>query len=241
MAGTAVLRRLTWQPATIAEVVPETDQTRTLLLDVPGWPGHRAGQHVDVRLTADDGYQATRAYSLAGAPGERPAITVARVAGGEVSPYLVEVAEAGDQVEVRGPIGGYFVWEPMPERRPLLLVAGGSGVVPLRSMLRHRARLGDGTPVRLIYSVRDPGQVIYRDELESGGGEVTFVYTRSAPTDWPEPVGRVDRSQLVRLAWPPAHEPLAYVCGPTAFVEHVAAILTALGYPPTDIRTERYG
>ncbi|YCK34532.1 ferredoxin reductase [Actinomadura sp. ATCC 39365] len=241
MAGTAVLRRLTWQPATIAEVVPEADQTRTLLLDVPDWPGHRAGQHVDVRLTADDGYQATRAYSLAGAPGERPAITVARVAGGEVSPYLVEVAEAGAQVEVRGPIGGYFVWEPMPERRPLLLVAGGSGVVPLRSMLRHRARLGDGTPVRLIYSVRDPGQVIYRDELESAGGEVTFVYTRSAPTDWPEPVGRVDRSQLVRLAWPPAHEPLAYVCGPTAFVEHVAAILTALGYPPTDIRTERYG
>ncbi|MFF0867439.1 ferredoxin reductase [Nonomuraea sp. NPDC003560] len=241
MAGTAVLRRLTWQPATIAEVVPETDQTRTLLLDVPGWPGHRAGQHVDVRLTADDGYQATRAYSLAGAPGERPSITVVRVAGGEVSPYLVEVAEAGDQVEVRGPIGGYFVWEPMPERRPLLLVAGGSGVVPLRSMLRHRARLGDGTPVRLVYSVRDPGQVIYRDELEAAGAEVTFVYTRSAPTDWPEPVGRVDRSQLVRLAWPPAHEPLAYVCGPTAFVEHVAAILTALGYPPTDIRTERYG
>ncbi|GGT28687.1 ferredoxin reductase [Nonomuraea spiralis] len=241
MAGTAVLRRLTWQPATIAEVVPETDQTRTLLLDVPGWPGHRAGQHVDVRLTADDGYQATRAYSLAGAPGERPALTVARVEGGEVSPYLVDVAGPGDQVEVRGPIGGYFVWEPTPERRPLLLVAGGSGVVPLRSMLRHRARLGDGTPVRLLYSARDPGQVVYRDELEAADGEVTFVYTRSAPTDWPEPVGRIDRSQLARLAWPPAHEPLAYVCGPTAFVEHVAQILTALGYPPTDIRTERYG
>ncbi|NUO98223.1 MAG: oxidoreductase [Nonomuraea sp.] len=241
MAGTAVLRRLTWRPATIIEVVTETDQARTLLLDVPGWPGHRAGQHVDVRLTADDGYQATRAYSLATAPGETPALTVVRAPSGEVSPYLVDVAGTGDQVEVRGPIGGYFVWEPTPERRPLLLVAGGSGVVPLRSMLRHRERLRDGTPVRMIYSVRDPGQIIYRDELEAADGEVTFVYTRSAPTDWPEPVGRVDRSQLARLVWPPAHGPVAYVCGPTAFVEHVAQILTILGYPHTDIRTERYG
>jgi len=226
----------------VREVIAETAHAKTLVLDVPGWPGHLAGQHVDVRLTAEDGYQAQRSYSIASEPG-RPtvAITIERLDDGEVSPYLTDALGVGDRVELRGPIGGYFVWEPTPERRPLLLVAGGTGVVPLRSMLRHRERLHDGTPVRLIYSVRDPGQIIYRDELEAADGEVTFVYTRSAPTDWPEPVGRIDRAQLARLAWPPAHAPLAYVCGPTAFVEHVAQILTVLGYPHTDIRTERYG
>ncbi|MEV0582062.1 ferredoxin reductase [Nonomuraea sp. NPDC050310] len=241
MAGTAVFQRLTWLPATVADVVTETPRARTLLLAVPGWPGHRAGQHVDVRLTAPDGYQASRAYSLASAPGEGPALTVVRVEDGEVSPYLVDVASPGDRLEVRGPVGGYFVWEPAPPYRPVLLVGGGSGVVPLRAMLRHRARLGDTTPMRLLYSVRDPASVIYRDELVRQADLVTFHYTRTAPPDAPHAPGRIDRATLERTSRPAAEEPIAYVCGPTGFVEHVAALLLDLGYPAPAIRTERFG
>ncbi|WP_219508914.1 ferredoxin reductase [Nonomuraea ceibae] len=241
MTATPPQPRVNWQAATITGTDAENARTRTLQLQVPGWPGHQAGQHVDVRLTAENGYQATRAYSLAGAPGEDPALTVVRAEGGEVSPYLVDVIQTGDQVELRGPIGGYFVWKPGPRRRPVLLLAGGSGVVPLRAMLRHRARLGDDTPMRLLYSVRSPEQVIYRRELAGQADRVSLLYTRTTPPGWPRPPARLDHTALAGQAWPPEQAPLAYVCGPTTFVEHAAGLLTDLGYTPADVRTERYG
>jgi ferredoxin-NADP reductase len=243
MAGTAVRGRLTWQAATVGSVADETPRVRTLLLEVPGWPGSLAGQHVDVRLTADDGYQAERAYSIASAPGEPLAITVERLDDGEVSPYLTEEARPGDLLEVRGPVGGYFVWEP-GFGGPLLLVAGGSGVVPLRAMLRHRSAVGSRVPVRLLYSSRSLADVIYRSELDalpSGGVAVFPALTRTAPPGWTGYARRVDRQMLAEVAWPAADGPLAYVCGPTSFVESVAAGLVALGYPAGRVRTERFG
>jgi ferredoxin-NADP reductase len=245
MAGTAVRGRLTtWQTATIGAVTDETARVRTLRLEVPGWPGHRAGQHVDIRLTADDGYQAERAYSIASAPGEPLAITVERLDDGEVSPYLTEEVRPGDLLEVRGPIGGYFVWEPSLGA-PLLLAAGGSGVVPLRSMLRLRSRAGSQVPARLLYSSRSLDDVIYRAELDaipaSAGVTVVHTLTRSQPPGWTGYARRVDEQMLADVAWPAAGKPLAYVCGPTSFVEAVAAGLVELGYPPVRIRTERFG
>ena len=174
MAGTEVLRRLTWQVATVEEVVDETPRVRTIVLDVPGWPGHRAGQHLDVRLTAEDGYRAEREYSIASAPGEPLAITVERLEDGEVSPYLTEELRSGDELELRGPIGGYFVWDG-DDGAPLLLLAGGSGVVPLRAMLRHRQRSGSPVPARLLYSARTLDDVIYRRELDAAGDGVQVV------------------------------------------------------------------
>ena len=214
---------------------------RTLVLDVPGWTGHRAGQHVDIRLTAEDGYQATRSYSLASAPGDPPAITVERLDDGEVSPYLVGVAETGDAFEVRGPVGGYFVWN-VADGGPLLLVGGGSGIVPLMSMLRHRAAEASRVPTRLLYSARARDDVIYREELErlAGDGlEATLTLTRDP--DWGGRTGRLDGEALAELAWPPDEAPHVYVCGPTGFVETVAAGLVELGYDPARIRTERFG
>jgi len=256
MAGTAVRGRLTWQTATVAAVMDETPRVRTLLLEMPGWPGRsvgrqRAGQHVDIRLTAEDGYQAERAYSIASAPGEDLAITVERLDDGEVSPYLTEEVRAGDVLEVRGPIGGYFVWE-NGFGGPLLLVAGGSGVVPLRSILRHRARTGSLVPVRLLYSSRNWADVIYRAELDglvSGGVEVVYTLTGSQPPGWRGYARRVDARMLAEVAWPaapspagsPSDGPLAYVCGPTSFVESVAAGLVGLGYPAGRVKTERFG
>ncbi len=242
MAGTAVRGRLTWQSATVGSVTDETPQVRTLLLEVPDWPGHRAGQHVDIRLTADDGYQAERAYSIASAPGEPLAITVERLDEGEVSPYLTEELQPGDSLEVRGPIGGYFVWEPA-FGGPLLLLAGGSGVVPLRSMLRCRASAGSSVPARLLYSSRSFQDVIYRAELDglSGGVEVIHVLTRSQPPGWTGYARRVDQQLLAEVAWPVAQQPLAYVCGPTSFVEAVASGLVGLGYPAERVKTERFG
>ncbi len=242
MAGTAVRGRLTWQSATVGSVTDETPQVRTLLLEVPDWPGHRAGQHVDIRLTADDGYQAERAYSIASAPGEPLAITVERLDDGEVSPYLTEELQPGDSLEVRGPIGGYFVWEPA-FGGPLLLLAGGSGVVPLRSMLRCRASAGSSVPARLLYSSRSFQDVIYRAELDglSGGVEVIHVLTRSQPPGWTGYARRVDQQLLAEVAWPVAQQPLAYVCGPTSFVEAVASGLVGLGYPAERVKTERFG
>jgi len=242
MAGTAVRGRLTWQTATVGSVTDETPTVRTLALEVPGWPGHRAGQHVDIRLTADDGYQAERAYSIASAPGEPLAITVERLDDGEVSPYLTEELRAGDLLEVRGPIGGYFVWEPAVGG-PLLLVAGGSGVVPLRSMLRERASAGSQVPVRLLYSSRSLDDVIYRAELDmaADGVSVFHALTRSQPPGWTGYARRVDAQMLAEVAWPVADGPLAYVCGPTSFVEAVAAGLVGLGYPAGRIKTERFG
>lgn len=242
MARAAVLGRLTWQLATVAAVVEETARTRTIVLDVPGWAGHRAGQHLDVRLTAEDGYRAERAYSIASAPGEPVAITVERLDGGEVSPYLTEVLEPGDAIELRGPVGGYFVWEPA-HGGPLLLVAGGSGIVPLMAMLRERRANGGAVPARLLYSSRSLADVIYRDELSerAGGAEVVHTLTREQPPGWTGYARRVDRAMLEAVAWPAERHALAFVCGPTSFVEVAASELVALGYPPHRVKTERFG
>jgi ferredoxin-NADP reductase len=247
MAGTAVRGRLSWQTATVGAVTRETASTVTLSLSVPDWPGpgaspHRAGQHVDVRLTSDDGYQAERAYSIASAPGEPLAITVERLDDGEVSPYLTEEAQPGDQFEVRGPVGGYFVWE-AESGGPLLLAAGGSGVVPLRAILRHRSRVGSSVPVRLLYSSRSFQDVIYSSELDfpADGVEVIYTLTRSQPRAWQGYARRVDAQMLAEVAWAAAEGPLAYVCGPTSFVESVATGLVGLGYPAGRVKTERFG
>jgi ferredoxin-NADP reductase len=242
MEGTAVRGRLSWQATKVGSVTDETARTRTLRLEVPDWPGHRAGQHLDLRLTADDGYQAERAYSIASAPGEPLAITVERLDDGEVSPYLTEEAQPGDQLEVRGPIGGYFVWEPN-SGGPLLLAAGGSGVVPLRAILRERSRAGSSVPVKLLYSSRSWEDVIYQTELDfpSDGVEVIYTLTRSQPPLWKGYARRVDAQMLAEVAWPAADRPLAYVCGPTSFVESVASGLVGLGYPAGRVKTERFG
>jgi ferredoxin-NADP reductase len=243
MAGTAVRGRLTWQVATVGAVRPETSSVRTIDLDVPDWAGHRAGQHLDIRLTADDGYVAERSYSIASAPGEPVQVTVERLDDGEVSPYLTEELRPGDEIEIRGPIGGYFVWDADEAGTPLLLVAGGSGVVPLRSILRHRERIGATTPTRLLYSARSLADVIYRDELDQhhDGVEVIYTLTRSHPPGWTGHTGRVDAALLTDVAWPVSQDPLTFVCGPTPFVEAVAAGLVGLGYPPGRVKTERFG
>lgn len=242
MARAAVQRRLTWQVANVNDIVDETARVKTIVLDVPDWPGHRAGQHLDVRLTAEDGYRAEREYSIASAPGEPVAITVERLEDGEVSPYLTEELRGGDGLEIRGPIGGHFVWSP-ENGGPLLLVAGGSGVVPLRAMLRHRRRTGSDLPVRLLYSSRTIDDVIYRDELDeaSDGAEVVYTLTREQPPGWTGHARRVDAMLLDEVAWPPEENALAFVCGPTSFVETVADGLVELGYPPQRVKTERFG
>jgi len=230
----------------VVAIRPETATTSTLTLEVPDWPGHRAGQHVDVRLTAPDGYTTQRSYSIASATDSSTVdLTVQGVPDGEVSSYLVGVAMNGDQFELRGPIGGYFVWEPSAVD-PVLLVAGGSGVVPLMAMLRTRAEAGSRVPFRLVYSVRDPDSAIYATELvrrvrDDRGLDVSYVYTRSAPPDHPYPPGRLDAARLAEAGWPAELTPLCYVCGPTGFVEAAADLLVAAGHPAERIRTERYG
>ena len=245
MAGTAVLGRLSWQLATVVDLVDETPRTRSIVLDPPAWPGHRAGQHVDVRLTAEDGYQAERSYSIASAPEDgHLVLTVERLDDGEVSPYLVDELRPGDELELRGPVGGYFVWE-ASLGGPLLLVAGGSGVVPLRAMLRHHRAVGSTVPARLLYSARSFDDVIYRDELttlsDDGEIDVRFTLTRSQPEGWSGYRRRIDRELLAEIAWPAAERPLAYVCGPTAFVETAAQALVGSGHDPGRIKTERFG
>jgi ferredoxin-NADP reductase len=242
VAGTAVLGRLTWLTAAVAATVPETARARTLVLDVPGWSGHRAGQHLDVRLTAEDGYQAQRSYSIASAPGMPLAITVERLEDGEVSPYLVDEVREGDSFELRGPIGGYFVWEPQSaDERPVLLVAGGSGVVPLMAMARTRAASGSGARMRLLYSSRTLDDVIYRDELAGGGFDVVYTLTREQPPGWTGYARRVDDEMLREVAWPVAEEPIVFVCGSTHFVDAAADGLVRLGYDARWVRTERFG
>ncbi|HVG72313.1 MAG TPA: ferredoxin reductase [Vicinamibacterales bacterium] len=238
MAGTALLRGLIWRVATVSAVVDETPRVRTLELEIPGWSGHVAGQHVDVRLTAEDGYRAERPYSLASAPGEAPAITIQRLEDGEVSPYLTEDVRPGDRFEVRGPIGGYFVWRPN-DGGPLFLAAGGSGVVPLRAILRHRRNSMSEVRARLLYSSRTLEDIIYRAELD--GDDVVHTLTRAQPSGWTGYARRVDTGLLREVAWPVEDGPLAFVCGPTSFVETVAAGLIDLGYVPTRIKTERFG
>jgi ferredoxin-NADP reductase len=244
LEGTAVLGRLNWQVAEVAQVRPETDRVKTLALDVQGWTGHRAGQHVDVRLTADDGYQAQRSYSIASAPGgTRVELTVERIDDGEVSPYLTEEAQVGDEFELRGPVGGFFVWDPNPGG-PVLLVGGGSGIVPLMAMVRRRAANEDAVPTRLLYSARSWEDVIYRDELErygkrGDGLEIAYTLTREQPLGWTGYSRRVDRDLLSEVA--PPDLSLTFVCGPTPFVEAVAEALVELGHEPSRIKTERFG
>ena len=242
MARTALRRRLTWQTATVASLTRETASVVTIELDPPDWPGHRAGQHLDLRLTAEDGYTAEREYSIASAPGEPLAITVERLEEGEVSPYLTEELRAGDELDLRGPVGGYFVWEP-GNAGPLMLLAGGSGIAPLRSILRHRLRTGSDVPARLLYSSRTLPDVIYRAELDQrhDGVQVIYTLTRERPPGWTGHTGRIDAALLAQVAWPAEASPLTYVCGPTSFVETAAAGLVGLGYPPERVKTERFG
>lgn len=233
-----------WLVATVAATVPETPNAITLQLDVADWPGHRAGQHVDVRLTAEDGYSAQRSYSIASPPGaERLELTVVRLDDGEVSQYLTTVLDLGDHIELRGPIGGYFVWEPL-DSRPTLLVGGGSGVVPLAAMLRHHVDVDHDGAMHLVCSARTQSDLLYRDELASLVGEhraVTATLTREPPSAWSGRRGRVDAELLADVGWPAAVSPRCYVCGPTPFVETAADALVALGHPATNIRTERFG
>jgi len=242
----AALRgRLSWQLATVVELVEQTRRTKSILLDPPDWTGHRAGQHVDVRLTADDGYQAQRSYSIASAPEDgHLELTVERLDDGEVSPYLVDDLRSGDQLELRGPIGGYFVWE-RSLGGPLLLIGGGSGIVPLRAMLRHHLATASDVPVRMLYSARSLDEVIYREELMRAGAEhavdVRFALTRKQPAGWDGYARRIDRDLIGEVAWPAGDRPLVYICGPTAFVETAAEALVGLGHEPGRVRTERFG
>ena len=240
------LYRTLWRLAEVIEVVVETPRTKSLVLKVSGWEGHKAGQHVDVRLTAPDGYQAQRSYSIASAPeDERLVLTVDRLDDGEVSPYLTEVLMVGDKLELRGPIGGYFTWE-AGDGGSLLLVGGGSGVVPLMAMIRHRAAVGSGVPTRLLYSSRSYEEIIYRKELENlaaqdGSLEVIHTLTRTRPEGWKGYDRRIDTELLGEVAWSPDESPLAFVCGPTPLVEAVGTALVGLGHEPARVKTERFG
>jgi ferredoxin-NADP reductase len=247
MEGTALHRRLTWQLGEVVETRTETAQARSLTLAMPDWPGHLPGQHVDVRLTADDGYQAERSYSIASPPGDSPrvTITVERLDNGEVSPYLVDEVQTGDHVELRGPIGGYFVWK-ANMGGPLLLLGGGSGIVPLMAMIRHHRAVGSTAPTRLLYSTRSQEEAIYREELDGltrrdGGLEVIYTLTRRQPPGWTGYHRRIDEDLLREVAWPAQELARAYICGPTQFVETAATGLVTLGYRPAYIKTERFG
>ncbi|HEV2742441.1 MAG TPA: ferredoxin reductase [Rubrobacter sp.] len=239
-------RGLLWRLAEVVEVATETPRTKSLVLEVPGWEGHRAGQHVDVRLRAPDGYTAQRSYSVASAPeDERLVLTVDRLDDGEVSTYLTDELMAGDMLELRGPVGGWFVWE-AEDGGPLLLVGGGSGVAPLMAMIRHRAAVGSGVPTRLLYSSRSYEEIIYREELDSlsAGDEALEVFhtlTRSRPEGWTGYDRRIDAGMLAEVSWPPDESPRVFVCGPTPFVEAAATALVGLGHDPARIKTERFG
>lgn len=252
MAGSATVPRLAWQRATVRAVIPETPRVRSLVLDVPDWAGaghhHYAGQHVDVRLTAEDGYQAERSYSIASAPADpQVMLTVERLDDGEVSPYLTDELRVGDLLELRGPIGGWFTWRPEEgEGGPLLLVAGGSGVVPLMAMIRQRAAVRSPVPVRLLYSARRYDEIIYRTELDRRAAaemdlRVVYTLTRSQPAGWQGYHRRIDRAMLEEVGWAPAERPLVFLCGPTPLVEAAATACVELGYAPERIKTERFG
>ena len=246
MARAEVLGRLTWRVGTVVTLHDETPTARTIEFDVPEWPGHLAGQHVDVRLTADDGYSAVRSYSIASAPNSehRIELTVERLPDGEVSPYLTQVVATGARLELRGPIGGWFVWR-SEQKEPVQLIAGGSGVVPLMAMIRARAHSGSSAAFRLLYSVREPGAVLYANELRAfGGGDgvrIDYAYTRVAPAGSPRLPHRIDGALIEQATWPASVSPTCYVCGPTPFVEAAANLLTAAGHQPDTIRTERFG
>lgn len=236
--------RLHWMTATVRAVIDETPRVRTLILDVPAWPGHKAGQHVDVRLTAEDGYQAQRSYSIASAPGAGELmLTVEMLPDGEVSSYLAGEARAGDTFELRGPIGGYFVWTEALDG-PLFLVGGGSGIVPLMAMLRQRAASGSQTPARLLFSSRSFADIIYRAELERLAGQgvaVIHTLTREKPAGWAGQTRRIDRAMLAQVGNSPAESARIFICGPTPLVETVACDLRDLGHSAKLIKTERFG
>lgn len=246
MERTALPRRLNWQLATVFETIVETPRTKSVVLDVPDWIDHRAGQHVDVRLTAEDGYQAQRSYSIASAPEDAHLmLTVDRLPDGEVSPYLVDELRVGDQLELRGPIGGYFTWD-QSIGGPLLLIAGGSGVVPLMAMLRHRAAVNSSVPTRLLFSARSADELIYHTELDRLAAadttlEVRYTLTRTQPPRWTGDTRRIDGALIAEVAWPPERQPLIFICGPTPLVESAATACMALGYGATRIKTERFG
>ena len=245
MARAALPGRLNWQLGRVVDTIQETHRAKSLVLDLPNWPGHRAGQHVDVRLTSDDGYQAKRGCSIASAPeDDGVTLTVDRVEAGEVSPYLTEVVEPGDEIEVRGPIGGYFVWDASLSG-PLLLISGGSGIVPMRAMLRHWAATRPPVEVRLLHSARSLDDVIYRDEVMRlaafDEADVRIALTRVWPEGWRGHRGRIDREFLLDAAWAPKDEPRTYVCGPTGFVEAAATALVENGQRTETIKTERFG
>jgi ferredoxin-NADP reductase len=236
-----------WRVGNVVTLHDETATARTITLEVPDWPGHVAGQHVDIRLTASDGYSAVRSYSIASAPNseKRVELTVERLPKGEVSPYLTQELAIGDRLELRGPIGGWFVWRSQ-QTEPTQLIAGGSGIVPLIAMIRARWAAGRTSPFRLLYSVREPGAIFYRDELQafSDHGDsmsLTYAYTRAVPTNWPRPPGRIDAALIANATLPPTLSPTCYVCGPTPFVEIAAGFLSASGNSPDKIRTERFG
>jgi len=236
-----------WRVGTVVALREETATARTIALEVPDWPGHVAGQHVDVRLTAPDGYSAVRSYSIASAASSerRLEITVERLLNGEVSPYLTQELTAGDRLDLRGPIGGWFVWRPQ-QTEPIQLVAGGSGIVPVMAMIRSRVAAASTAPFRLLYSVREPGAVLYRDELEKLSDNdrsvsITYAYTRAVPKNWQRPPGRIDAALIASTTWPSKLVPTCYVCGPTSFVENAAAALSASGNNSDKIRTERFG
>jgi len=234
-----------WLVGTVVSTSMLTPTAKGIVLEVPGWKGSAAGQHVDVRLTAEDGYQAVRAYSLASTgPGDTVELAVDLIEDGEVSPYLVHELREGDQLEFRGPLGRWFVWKPEDGPRPVQLVAGGSGVVPLLAMLRAHAASGSEAPFKLLYSVRTPTDVFYAaelTELRSPTLDVTFVFTRETPQGWPQPAGRVSRELLGSATVPAGEHPAVFVCGPTGFVEAVADWLVELGHDPVAVKTERFG
>ena len=242
-------RQIEWQLGTVTAIRDETPTVRSLTLSMPAWDGHRPGQHVDLRLTAADGYSVERSYSIGSEP-ERGAeidLTVERIPDGEVSPFLHDIVELGDRVEVRGPIGGYFVWQAIPgDNAPLFLVAGGSGVVPLMAMLRHRARVGAGDPATLLFSSRRFEEIIYREELDGlaakrDGLRVVHTLTRSQPAGWSGYARRIDQQMLADMLEPLGMGARAFICGPTALVESAADSLVRLGLPPDRVRTERFG
>jgi ferredoxin-NADP reductase len=245
MARAAVRGRLSWQLADVVDSIEETPRVKSLVLRAPAWAGHRAGQHVDIRLTAEDGYQVQRSYSIASAPeDESLVLTVERLDDGEVSPYLVDELRPGDQLELRGPIGGYFAWD-ASAGGPLLLVGGGSGIVPLMAILRHRTASGSDAAVRLLASWQSAPDIIYASELDQlgrlDGVEITHTLTRGAPEAWTGRTGRIDEAMLAEVGWKPADGPLNFVCGPTGLVEAVASGLVEIGHGPERIKTERFG
>ena len=239
-------RRLDWQFAQVRDVVVETRRVKSLMLQPASWPGHLPGQHVDIRLTAEDGYQAQRSYSIASPPeDELLALTVEQVKDGEVSPYLLDELRVGDELELRGPIGGYFVWTGAASK-PVYLLAGGTGITPLMSMLRHRDRRPIRAPALLIYSARSWEEIVYRDELEAmiqrdSSFRLVYALTRQQPEEWTGHRGRINKGLLSANWFPPAHNPTIYVCGPTTFVETAAGLLVELGFDPLSIKTERFG